>query len=786
MLNTEIKLIFRSLYKNKVVSTINILGLTIGLTFVILVGRYIYTEMTYDQFHENYKRISRVECKTPDYSFNYSPNILYTWLKDNIPDIKHITRILEAGGKGVQYRNNKFIIDRPLIVDPDFFSMFSFQLSSGEIESFAKYKYSVALSESLAFRIFGNKNPIGESVIYNGKPFTVRAVLNDPPANSSLKFDLLLPTFNMPDYVNDNWGNNTLQIFMEANDKIQRSELHQKIRNGVVPVLKSLGYDNIVNNIQYILNPLQDIYYTASEHDDVCIHGDRKYTYLLLSLSILVLIIALINYSNSLIASASQSLKVIGLKSVIGASKISNIRYLIIQSAFPSMISAIFAIVLSFLFLDLFEQTLDVSLSQITLLQILLIILGGTVFGAVVGAYPAYRLSSTKIPDSLKGVNKSGTGAIRLRAILSVAQFVASIALIISLFTINRQVNYVFKQSVENFDEDIVVFMPVTKRSQHKSPKIKTIQEALKSLPEVNETSTCLHLPGDEFYSGLRELKFEYLGEEKSINVNHNWADVKYPDVMGYIIVNGRFFSKDLKSDYQSYIVNETFIKRHGVKDISKAFLNGSPIIGVIKDFHYNSLQKKIEPMAIRYENYYQSRIVVRLASSQIESLPEVVNKMEKIINEIDIIAVSDIQFLEQHIVSLYEKEMKTSKIIFVLSVFSILISCMGLFSISLFVTNNRKKEIGIRKVNGANVSEILIMLNKDFVKWVSIAFILACPIAYYAMNKWLENFAYKTTMSWWVFALAGFLALGIALLIVSWQSWKAATNNPVEALRTE
>jgi len=342
------------------------------------------------------------------------------------------------------------------------------------------------------------------------------------------------------------------------------------------------------------------------------------------------------------------------------------------------------------------------------------------------------------------------------------------------------------KQSGTNFDENMVLYMPLSDRTPEKNPKIYTIQESLKSLAEVTETSSCLHLPGDERYSGLG-ISFQYKDEEKiGIQVNHNMVDIKYPEVMGYEIIYGRSFNPEIKSDYGSYLVNETFKKMYNIENLSDATLNDSPIIGVIKDIHFNSLHKKIEPMALRYFNSYQSRIVIRLSSPNITSLSEVVTRIRKTVDAIDNTAIADIHFLDQHIAALYEKEVKISKILFLLASFSILISCMGLFSMSLFAAKSRTKEIGIRRVIGAKVSEIMVMLNRDFIKWVVIAFVIACPVSWYAMNKWLENFAYKTALNWWIFVLAGIIALGIALLTVSWQTWRAASRNPVEALRYE
>jgi putative ABC transport system permease protein len=398
--------------------------------------------------------------------------------------------------------------------------------------------------------------------------------------------------------------------------------------------------------------------------------------------------------------------------------------------------------------------------------------------------FPALKFTSYKITSSLKDSNDSGKKVSRIGNLFSVAQFAASIALIVSVFTIYKQMNFVFSESNKNLADEAIIYMPIANRAEHTPQNIKRIEEALKRIPEIEKVSTSLHIPGDEKYSNLG-IPLVKNGEQEFIHVNHNMVGADYPEIMSLKIAEGNFFDPNIKSDYLSYIVNEAFISKYGIQHISNTLLNGSPIVGIIKDFHYNSLREEIEPVAIRYDQSYQSRIVVKLASAN-TSLTEIVNKIAHATDEIDNTAISDVLFLDQHIAKLYEKEIQFSNILLVLALFSILISCMGLFSMSMLISKMRTKEIGVRKVNGAKVSEVIAMLNKDFVKSMVIAFTIATPIAYYSMNKWLENFAYKTNLSWWIFVLAGVLALGIALMTVSWQSWKAAIRNPVEALRYE
>ncbi len=790
MKNNEIKLIFRGLKKNKIVLSINILGLAIGFAFVILAGRYVYTEMTFDHFHENHKTLYRVEWTTSDKFTSSTPNIMHSWLTSKIPEVKHVTRIInDAGGlmkRNIMYNNTKYNVNNPLIVDYDFFGMFSFKVLLGEIKSFENDKYSAALTRPFATKVFGADNPVGKTISYKGELFIVRAVLDEPPANSSVKFEMLLPIANIPSYATMDWQNNTLETFIQSHAGISPLALQQKIHDGIISEFNLLGYTEQAATRHFRLNPLDKIYYSDILYDNVCIHGNSRNTLMLLSLAILVLIIAMFNYTNAVLANATENMKGIGIRSVVGASRLRNIGYMICQSVLPCIIAMALAVFFTLSIENVTGQVLSIPLVKMRILHFMTIIGSTLLFGILVGIWPAVKLTSGKITDLLNERTKSGENTTGIGNVFSVAQFAASIVLIISVFSMYKQIDFVLKQSGKNMDEEFVVYMPLANRTEQKGGNIATIQEALKLLPEVKGVSTGLSLPGDEFYSNLRGLPLKYDEEERTVDVNHDMVDAGYPEVMGYKIKKGKSFDASLKLDYKSYLVNEAFIKKYGIHDISVAQLNGSPIIGVMQDFHYNSLHKEIEPLAIRYENSYQSRIVVKLAPPANGSFSEIIKKINKVVDSVDNTAVTDILFLDQHIAALYDKEIKMSKILFVLAFFSILISCMGLFSMSLFITEKRTKEIGIRKVNGAKISEVLVMLNKDFVKWVAIAFVIACPIAWYIMNKWLENFAYKTELSWWIFALTGLLALGIALLTVSWQSWKAATRNPVEVLRNE
>ncbi len=789
MLQQEVKLIFRGLKKQIGISFINIFGLAIGFTFVILAGAYAFNEMSFDRFHKNHKSIYRVEWNTSNMENCSTPGIMGSWIKEHIPEVVLSTRILNEGGglseQNIIYNQTKYNIDNPLIVDYDFFKMFSFGVLAGEVKSFEKDKYSVALSKLVADRIFGSENPIGKVIEYKGKMFSVIAVMDEVPQNSSIKFGILLPSTNMPDYVTMDWKNNTLQTFIMSDKFATVSQLQQKIGDEIAAVFNSLGIPEIAKNRKYQLNPLDEIYYSTISYDNLCVHGNKKLTLMLMSLVSIVLLIALLNYANTILSDASRSIKTVGIRSVHGSSRKDNIRFIVYQAALPCIIAIVFAFLISYQIKNVLSNFLNIDIPDLNIYYFIITLVIGALTGALMGLFPAIKFTSYKITSSLKESYKAGKKVNSGGRLFSIAQFVASIVLLISVFTIYKQIDFVLKQSSKNLHDEEVVFMPIANRTAQKSQNIKEIEEALKRLPEVEEVSTSLHIPGDERYSDLGGIPLVKNGEEKLININYNMVGADYPKTMGFEIAKGRLFEPNNKSDYLSYIVNEAFIEKFSIQEISNTLLNGSPIIGVIKDFYYNSLHSEIEPLAIRNEEMYQSKILVKLVSSEVP-LSELMNKIKKASDEIDNTAISSVQFLDQHIAKLYEKEVQISKILFVLALFSIIISGMGLFSMSMLISKIRTKEIGIRKVNGAKISEVMIMLIKKFAIWIGIAFLFAIPIAYYSMNKWLENFAYKTSLSWWIFGLAGFLALAIALLTVSWQSWRAASRNPVESLRYE
>ena len=408
-------------------------------------------------------------------------------------------------------------------------------------------------------------------------------------------------------------------------------------------------------------------------------------------------------------------------------------------------------------------------------------IIAAIVIGFVAGVLPALALSKFRPISLLTGKSKSHYQGINLKRGLIVFQFTISITLIICTLTITRQLSLV-KNSNMGFDTENVINVKL-------SPEVKnvTLKDKLQKIPGIEAVSFSRWYPGNIGENWGRPLV--YNGVETEINFATENADASYIDLMGLEIVQGRKFS-DLKTDVGNAIINETAMKEFGLENPLDAFFQKrgeiNKIIGVVKDFNFQSLHNHIKPLVIFCAEDHLFSVNVRLAAGDFNTISKTLDRTKESWNEVSPSFPFEFEFIDQQIESLYQTEMVFEKIFRYGSMFAIFISCLGLFGVVLSSTEQRRKEIGIRRVNGANIGEILLMLNKDFIKWVIIAFVIAAPAAWFIMNKWLENFAYRTALSWWIFALAGLLVLGIALLTVSWQSWKTATQNPVEALRYE
>ena len=784
---------FRVLRKNLQHTIINILGLAVGISAFILIMSYITNELSYDNFHKNSDNIYKV-CLDKDFS-TLAP--LGHLLHNQFPEIKNIARLDRNYGFGEKVTltdrtaiNPKSITIKNIVfADSSFFNIFSFNSVYGNLETALKSPYTIVLIQNTASKLFGNLNPIGKTIgaidergRYN-QDYVVTAVIEDVPANSSINFNglasfssLSLMKPNGSD-VNDDWYNWGYDTYIQLNGATNIYEFEQKVNAFWISKSEKLKTNNsdIVSSLSLVaLNKVPF-------HNN----NKRSFIYLLAGIGLLIVAIAIINFVNLTIAKFPASAKEIGVRKLLGSSKIKLISQIMVETLVVSLFAVIIAILLAELIKPLATQLIGLRLSidywgQPLIIPLLLA--GAILIGIIAGTYPAIYFSSFKPLKIIRNESTNTKKSSIFNYGLVIFQFLIAIIMIASTILIQKQVEFLKSKDLGFNDKNVISIQP-NKQIADKYDLFR--QKVLEHAGITDITASSMEL-GNGFNM---EINSEFNGETKSFKVLT--VDPDFVKTMGINLREGRNFTWDAESDkYRTVIINKTMAKEFGLdpaidKEITMSSNIKAKVIGVMNDFHAESFHKTIEPSLLWYAPEVCGIGVINMKINPVD-FENSIESVQKIWAEISPNIPFEYHFLDESYANLYKSEVTFSRLIGFCSILSIFISCLGLFGLITHIAKRRTKEIGIRKVNGARVSEILTMLNRDLVKWVVIAFVIATPVAWYAMNKWLENFAYKTTLSWWIFALAGFLALGIALLTVSWQSWRAATKNPVEALRYE
>ena len=785
-----IKISLRNIFKNKLNTSLNVMSLALGITISLLIASYAINELSTDTFHSKEERIYKVSYGNS----SLTPGPLNGFLKNQFPEIvqtAHIeTRQLNMFSPVIQFKNNSFEIDRYYSADPGFFEIFDFEVIQGDIQPALESPFSMVLTESEAARIFNKTNPVGETVTWKSRRdfnFTVRAIVKDLPSNSSIQFNGLVSDASvdgMDGRHSKDWGYTVYESYLLLKPNVDEKKLGEKLQNNLVThYANNLSTRASANDAE--LNPLtlhrlKNVYFDKNLSNDTTNRGNLMLVNILLVIGGVIMLLSVINYVNLTTAHASNRNKEIGVQKLIGSSR----RNLIFQYLSETTIISFLAVVAGAMFALALVKRFGVFMNisngltfrpQLFFILIPLILL----VGFVAGIYPALLLSSKKAIEIIKTKTGNNRGGGILRRSLIIFQFSVTIVLITATLLIFKQVNYIKNKDLGIPDEQIVY----AKLPFHiLAGKKETLRERLQSIPEIENIAFSSNMFGE--IQGLNSQEID----GKILNFATTWVDAEFIELYNLQLVNGRFFSKDLKTDENTTaLLNEAAVREFGVEDPFKLNIRipggKAKVVGIVKDFNYKSLHNSIEPLAIIYLPRQGQYVNLKIAGN---NLPETLAQISSGWDELAPGFPFSYHFLDQSFEKLYKKDEQMAKAVSLFSLVAIAIAVLGILGLSVFLTETRTKEIGIRKVNGARISEILTMLNKDFIKWVAIAFVIATPVAYYVMNKWLENFAYKTSLSWWIFVLAGLLALGIALLTVSWQSWKAATRNPVEALRYE
>jgi putative ABC transport system permease protein len=799
MIKNYFKIAFRNLWRNKVFSVIKILGLSMGLTVCMLIFLYTKDEISYDRFHKNKAQLYRIiqtwtMGNDPPQTIGITNGILGEAFASEIPDVRQFVRI---NGEAVTVRrNNEVFTENPLFVDDNFFTVFSFRVAEGNKRTALKDRHSIVLSRNMAQKYFGTEDALGETMQIKlhdeFENYTVTAIAENSPQNSSIKADMYLPIKYYLESRGHEWFGGSLNTFLllapgadaQAVESKMQSVFDKNTRELIAKEEKEQG---IKFKAKLGLQPLTDIHLSKKAGPDNGMADGSKsgYSYILTCIAIFILVIACINFINMAVAQSIKRSKEIGIRKVVGSTRRQLIKQFLTESFFVSLVSFIVAIGLTIAILPFFNELANkkLSLSYLSdgyLYTGYLLLLLVTSF--ISGFYPSLVLSAFEPVKVLYNRQKL-MGRNYLTKCLIVLQFVLAIFLIIGTIVINSQLRYLLHKNLGYDSKNLVRIDLPFGRATDKLPALFKNELA----NQRNIISVAARNSGRSI-SGAK-------ANGKNIMIEYNRIDDQYLPTFKIPIIAGRNFSPDYPYDsMHSVIVNESFLKEAGWK-LSNAvgqvinFMDDkkrqATIIGVIKDYHFTSLKEKITPELFSMDSTtsFYGQVWIKIGQADI---PQTLSLLESTYKKLVPLFPYSYQFMDDVNAKNYETEAKWKQIISIASGLFVLISCMGLLGLVIISVEQRTKEIGIRKVLGAAVSKIVVLISKEFIILISVAFVIAVPVAYYFAHKWLQDFAYRITIGWWMFALAGALVIVIALLTMSFKAIKAALANPVKSLRTE
>lgn len=762
---------------------INTLGLAIGIACVLAIMLWIEDELKFDTFNKNANRIYRVLAQEdgmggyPKSAMTMPP--LAEALKEKLPEVENTTNF-ESDWQVVLKVGDNYLNEEGLaVVGKNFFNVFSFPFVKGNPQLLNSEKYAVTLSEKTAKKYFGENDAIGKHIEINKIPVTVVAVFKDIDYNSHIHFDLAIPEelgINMFGRKKGSWANQCLYTYIQV------------LPNVSTQVFASKLFDFMIKNvdpekkIKLFPQQLKDIHFQKNlAAEDYTNLGDKRYVYILSFMGLFILVLACINFINLSTAVSEKNIKDNRLRKILGASKTELVKTSVFKSLLTSTQATGIGFGILYLVLPLINtfthKNLGFALSNpIHILSLISIALST---GILSGLYPAFFLASFS-PIIIIKSSKTNSSQWQRKGLI-VFQFSLSIFLIIATLVSFKQFNHIRQMNLGFDNKHTIYFNLKTKKSDY-----HTLKEKLLKIPGVEMVT------GKEYYSPtiMNMANVKLPGEETEYTkFSENFVDEDFFSLLKVKFAEGQDFSKDIKSEWDNaVIINQKAKELIGINPVGKSLSFGGrqfKIIGVLDETHFRSVNESVQPEFYVY-TYSPQYIFVKYNNSFTSSINNLTDQIRSTVKELYPEAPFDFKFLDATYARLYENDKRVGTIYAIVAIIAILISCIGLFGLSSFSSENRTKEIGIRKINGARISEILVMLNTDFIILITIAYLIVVPIAWYAMHKWLQSFAYKTGLSWWIFVLAGIIALVIALLTVSWQSWRASTRNPVDALRYE
>ncbi len=808
MIKNYFKIAIRNLWKNKAFSAINIIGLAVGLAVCLLITLYVVDELSYDRYNKNAGRIYRVDADVKfggnELRLAVASDPMGATLKKDYPQVEEYARIYTSEGSKLIKKGNEYIEEEHVAnADSTLFNVFTLPAIEGNTKTALNEPNTVVITASAAKKYFGTTDALGKTIEANKVPYKVTAVIKDIPHNSHFNFDFIFSMKNV-DYQFGNYLSMNFQTYIllkKGTDyKAFEKNFTQVIDKYILPQAKQMmhitsmdDFKKAGNKLEFSLMPLTDIHLHSDRFPELGTNGNIQYVYIFGAAALFILLIACINFMNLSTARSAGRAKEVGIRKVLGTERKNLIFQFLTESTLMAVISLFIAIVIAYFTLPLFNNIAAKSLSMGSILNPKLLpflIALPFIVGIIAGSYPAFFLSKFKPVHVLKGKINAGFKKNILRSGLVIFQFSMSIILIIGTVVIYKQLHYIQTTNL-GFNKDQVLIINGTNALHNNAVAFKN---ELLNMPGVSSGTLSSYLPVASSRSDNSYSKDAVMDPNNALSMQTWVVDYDYIKTMGMNIIKGRNFSKDFGADSSAIILNETAAKVLGYdnpigKKIYTNFQTATSndlinytIIGIVKDFHYESLRQNIYPLGMRLGSG-AGLASFKVSAANVQNLVKQAEiKWKKMAPGMPF----SYRFMDESFDNMYRAERRVGEISITFSILTIFIACLGLFGLVTYMAEQRTKEIGVRKVLGASVVNVITMLSKDFLKLVLIAAIIAFPVAWWAMHRWLQDFAYRINIEWWIFVIAGIAALLIALLTVSFQAIKAAVANPVKSLRTE
>ena len=808
MFKNYVKTAFRSLMKNKGFTAINILGLALGLCVCMLIVFYVIDEVGYDTYNTKADRIYRVNNdikfggRTSQYAVSPAP--LASTVKSDFPEVEKTVRFRERGGYKVRKDGQNVQEHRMVFVDSTVFDVFTLPMIQGDPKTALTEPKSVVINETTALKYFNATNVVGKMLTFNDTIlYKVTGVIKDIPKQSHFNFDFLLAMAGLDESKENAWLSNNFNTYLVLKKGADPKTLQAKFPafvakyvGGQLQAATHMSFSDFEKDGSYFrlsLVALRDIHLRSNVQNEMGANGNIQYVYIFSAVAIFILLIACVNFMNLSTARSSNRAREVGVRKVLGSARSSLIAQFLSESVLVTFAATVIAVIAAWLLLPVFNQMADKQLAFTTatfvwLLPMLLVIV--VVIGCLAGSYPAFFLSAFQPIDVLKGKLSTGFKGGFLRSFLVVFQFSISIFLIIGTLVIYNQLKFIQSKDLGYSREQVLI----VNNTEVLDKQAKVFKQEIKALPGVKNATLTGFIPTGGWRNNTSMFESPTLDTKHAVSLGNWEVDEDYISTMGMKIKYGRDFSTEMKTDSSAVILNEAAVKILGYKDaLNKELymptdnmaknLKKLHIIGVIKDFNFSSLRENISPLAFLYGQNSGALSVHINAANAAAVLAQVKEKWHTLAPNQQF----DYSFMDEDFENSYRTEQRIGGIFIAFTSMAIIIACLGLFGLAAYAAEQRTKEIGIRKVLGANISIIVAMLSKDFIKLVIVAIVIASPLAWFSMQHWfLSGFAYQDGIKWWIVATAGGGAIVIAFITISFQSIKAALANPVTSLKNE